>query len=243
MPTVLLPFFSGLISETPADLAPNTQYWVNHIIGTLTDDSTIPASVVIDRIRIRTCVGRFQTARTLPLDFAPLMVPPATTPPLGLGWSAMSGAPYFETSAGHEGIVCAESWLLYPARDIGTTTADPTINPATSLPYTRAELFSYEFGWQIGSANLSPFFSVTVEELRITEGSVEVTYVEAAKTGSLAFGVSTTVTAAQAIAFGVDGNVNVHATSGMVRIFGDLAVSGASGGGASISAVLDGLGT
>lgn len=177
MPIAVLQFFSGSIVETPPDLAPSTQYWANHGGFVLTDDGTLPPTVTINLLRIRTCAGRFQTSRTLPLDFAPLVVPPGTTPPLGLGWTSGSGSPYYETSGpGVEGIVCGENTGLYPARATLDAPVEPTLNPATGLRYTRAELFSYEFGWQIGSANLNLFSTVTVEEFQITEGSVEVTY-------------------------------------------------------------------
>lgn len=64
--------------------------------------------------------------------------------------------------------------------------------------------------------------------------------------GSAVFGVTTTVTAPRAVAFGLDGNTNVHATSGVCKIFGDLEVTGdldVTGGVIDVSADLDGLGT
>lgn len=44
--------------------------------------------------------------------------------------------------------------------------------------------------------------------------------------GTAVFGVTTTVTASRAIAFGVDGNVNVHNEAGKVKVFGDFEVTG-----------------
>ena len=61
---------------------------------------------------------------------------------------------------------------------------------------------------------------------------------------SAAFGIDTTVTVPLAIAFGVDGNTNVHDTPGVVKIFGDLEVTGTiTAGAGGISDDLDGLGT
>jgi hypothetical protein len=45
-------------------------------------------------------------------------------------------------------------------------------------------------------------------------------------TGSLVAGVDTTVSATRAIAFGLDGNTNVHSTAGQFKVFGDMAVTG-----------------
>jgi hypothetical protein len=47
-------------------------------------------------------------------------------------------------------------------------------------------------------------------------------------TGSVVFGVDTTVIATRAAAFGLDGNTNVHAEAGMLKVFGDFEVTGAT---------------
>lgn len=65
-------------------------------------------------------------------------------------------------------------------------------------------------------------------------------------TGSAKFGVNTTVKATRAIAFGLDGNTNVHNEEGKFKVFGNgsvtgtLTVEGSILGG--ISAMLDALG-
>lgn len=67
--------------------------------------------------------------------------------------------------------------------------------------------------------------------------------------GSFVAGVTTTVTADRAIAFGLDGNVNTHSTAGTFKVFGDMDVTGdfvtpdgnLSAG--TMSDRLDGLGT
>jgi hypothetical protein len=61
--------------------------------------------------------------------------------------------------------------------------------------------------------------------------------------GSAVFGVTTTVTATRAIAFGLDNAVNVHGTAGMFKVFGDMEVTGSFASGTSLSDDLDGLGT
>lgn len=62
--------------------------------------------------------------------------------------------------------------------------------------------------------------------------------------GSLALGYTTTVTVDKAVAIGVDGNVNTHDTTGVVKIFGNLEVTGtATSSAGSISERLDALGT
>lgn len=44
--------------------------------------------------------------------------------------------------------------------------------------------------------------------------------------GSAVFGVTTTVKATRAIAFGLDNNVNVHNTAGMFKVFGNVSITG-----------------
>lgn len=62
--------------------------------------------------------------------------------------------------------------------------------------------------------------------------------------GSIAFGYTTSVNAPNAIALGVDGNVNLHEDSGVVRIYGDLEVTGdAPELSYDVSTDLDSLGT
>lgn len=62
--------------------------------------------------------------------------------------------------------------------------------------------------------------------------------------GSAVFGVNTTVKATRAVAFGLDGNTNVLSTAGKLKVFGDFEVTGTTTlASASVSAMLDGLGT
>lgn len=62
--------------------------------------------------------------------------------------------------------------------------------------------------------------------------------------GSLALGYKTTVTAPRSVAIGVDGNTNTHGVSGVVKIFGNLEVTGTmSTVAGDLSDELDGLGT
>ncbi len=62
--------------------------------------------------------------------------------------------------------------------------------------------------------------------------------------GSIAFGYATSVNATRAIALGVDGNTNVHTDTGVVKIYGDLEVTGdVLEIGYDLSGDLDSLGT
>lgn len=64
--------------------------------------------------------------------------------------------------------------------------------------------------------------------------------------GSTVFGVNTTVVVTRAIAFGLDGNTNVHNEEGKFKVFGDGAVTGTlvvdGGTIGNISTMLDALG-
>ena len=68
-----------------------------------------------------------------------------------------------------------------------------------------------------------------------------VQFIANAITGSAVFGVTTTVTATRAIAFGLDGATNTHGTAGMFKVFGDMDVTGTVTFSGTLSVLLDAL--
>jgi hypothetical protein len=238
MPSVQIPLGSGEVIDDPGTLAPSSSYMLNHVTYTLTDDDSVPDGAVITDISMALramAVGSFGNFSVYGLpDGSVVTIPDTTSQQNGYGFNVYQTIDYDRFNFG------------FPHPILGSSFADA---PQPGYPWTKAELFSREYGWVSIWKNINTVFSRNMEEYRVDLSSsyIEVTWTEVVALeipGSVAFGDKVTVTAPRAVAFSVDGNTNVHDTEGVVKIFGDLEVTGDFGsGGDSLSAYLDSLGT